>query len=827
LRTWSFTCLKLVWGIYLVLTSIYCLLAFLPYTYFAFIKAPAYEWMPWFAHHHGLLYGFGLLASAIAVWPMKKSRGYFLLLATLALAGVYLAARPFMPTLQNTWTAYWWSLAALAPLVLTAALDIKQQWGSFGDEDSDGSLLVYSSAIMVAIVVALLYGAGVEVHTYVERKSVSFDSARLELTAWSVISHILVAIIVLSVLNLIRLVAQQTRHPRALSLVLTGLTVFAVLWTILVRFLNSALTFEGMAAHVYAASLAAALTLFLTSLVLPFLSFERTLEPREGRGRKLVPLIAALLVSGLAVALPTLIVGGDWNGVLQHTFTLFFWVTLSSCVYILRPRHVTYSAVTILGVLLLAGFCYKGLQASEILWAKPLGSTDDDVARSMEKYAAQDASFQLAHYVLGNSRDVPCGDLCRILREYTNIRGAEAKTDVNLVDPLVATTQQRPNIFIFVIDSLRPDYLGAYNPKADFSPNLDVFARDSLVLHRVYTQYAGTTLSEPAIWSGAMLLHAHYMQPFSKVNGLEKLARADGYQMVVSYDTVLSQILSPDDDLIKLDTDKPLWNRFEVCSTVQQTESVLDSRADKTRPVLFYAQPMNVHQFASNDMPRMTAANWRIRAGFVNRIAYEVHQVDDCLGHFFAYLKARGLYDKSIIILTSDHGDATGEFGRRSHSVSIYPEVMHVPLIVHLPDTMRGKFVYDDEGLSTLTDITPSLYYLLGHRPIRANPIFGHPLLVKDRRELDQYRRDELFLASDERAVYGLLADNGRFLYTTYDSPAKSFLFDLSRDPNAEHNVLTPPLKQQYDEHIIQELHMVADFYGYKPGVGTLLAAAH
>ena len=104
--------------------------------------------------------------------------------------------------------------------------------------------------------------------------------------------------------------------------------------------------------------------------------------------------------------------------------------------------------------------------------------------------------------------------------------------------------------------------------------------------------------------------------------------------------------------------------------------------------------------------------------------------------------------------------------------------------------------------------------------------MFGHPLFVETEEELTKNRRDELFLASDERAVYGLLTDNGRFLYTTYDSPAQSFLFNLSRDPNAQHNVVTAPLKQQYDEAIIRQLHAIAEFYGYKPGVGSLLAAA-
>ncbi len=96
-----------------------------------------------------------------------------------------------------------------------------------------------------------------------------------------------------------------------------------------------------------------------------------------------------------------------------------------------------------------------------------------------------------------------------------------------------------------MIDSLRQDYVGAYNSKVDFTPNLDAFASDSVVIHNVYTQYAGTSLSEPAIWAGAMLLHAHYLQPFTRVNSLEKLATADGYQMVVSDDEILRQLLSP------------------------------------------------------------------------------------------------------------------------------------------------------------------------------------------------------------------------------------------------------------------------------------------
>jgi arylsulfatase A-like enzyme len=151
---------------------------------------------------------------------------------------------------------------------------------------------------------------------------------------------------------------------------------------------------------------------------------------------------------------------------------------------------------------------------------------------------------------------------------------------------------------------------------------------------------------------------------------------------------------------------------------------------------------------------------------------------------------------------------------------------MHVPLILHVPPKLREHLVYDDSRISSLTDIAPTLYYLLGHRPIRQNPLYGRPLLAETKQELDRYPQQDFFLASDVRAVYGILTADGRYFYTTYDAPAQSYLFDLSADHNAEHNILTPALKQHYDEQIIERLHGIGDYYGYKPGMGSLLASS-
>ncbi len=527
----------------------------------------------------------------------------------------------------------------------------------------------------------------------------------------------------------------------------------------------------------------------------------------------------------LAIAFPYLIGGADWSGFLEGIVTLLIWITVSLCLFRLRPARMQYSWVAVIALLLASAAGYKALQASEIFWSKPLGSTDDEISLALEAYAGHDASFQLAHHILGNGRSEVCGDLCRILREYTNVRDTRARTDVQLVEHLSATTEPRPNIFIFVIDSMRPDYLGPYNPRATYTPNLDTFARDSIVFHHAYTQYAGTSLSEPAIWSGAMMLHAHYVQPFSRLNSLDRLVHADNYHTIVSMDEVLSLILPADQVDVKLDTDKKLWNQLELGDTLRQAEAALDAHPQGEQPIFFYAQPKNVHQFARNDVPSPASQHWQSPAGLNSRISYEVHWVDSCLGQFFAYLKQRGMYDNSIIIVTSDHGDATGELGRISHSTVIWPEVMRVPLLVHLPAKMRESVVYDDTRISTLTDIAPTLYYLLGHRPIRQNALYGRPLFAESKEELNAYPAKDLLLASDVRAVYGILTADERFLYTTYDSPAQSYLFDLASDPTAERNLLTPALKQRYDEEIIQHLQAIGDFYGYKPGVGSLLAS--
>lgn len=809
--------MRLAASSFFLLTSFYCLLAFFPYTYQAFIQAPPYEWMQWFAERHALLYWLvlGALLAGEALGRRRKS--VLAVTGIQALPVAYLSFHPLLRGLQSDWSAYSWSLAALLPILALAVAELWSGSGQRGEENAAPGYASYPNQMAVAAGLAVGYGiaAGGNGPDWLS------GIKAWELTGWSTLSHIVVAVAAVSVVNLAGLASTRTSHPRRNRRWAMAILAAIALWWLTLNFLSSTFGLRGWPAHTYAGLLAATLACLGLSFSASQPS-EATAVPGKAYRIALLPIAGAAAFAG-AILVPLVMRGGDWDGILQRSLTAASWLLLAWAVQRLWPRRAPYSLPAIVALLAVSLAIYAALRQSAFLWSS-LGSSDDDVAREMERYSVADLSFGMAHSLLGNGPGRSCDQLCGILLQYTDIRDVKVNKDVALASGLGTAPDQLPNIFILVVDSLRPDYLGAYNPEAHFSPHLDRFASESVVLKNVYTPYAGTTLAEPAIWSGTLLLHSHYMQPFHKVNGLEKLAQAHGYRMVISYDTVLREVLSPSDEMLRLDLDKERWNEFEACSSLREAEAALDAREADPGPVLFYAQPMNLHQFAINDMPR-PGEDWQT-PGFNRRVSWALHQVDECFGEFIRHLKDRGIYENSIVVVTSDHGDSLGDGGRFSHSLAIFPEIIRVPLVIHLPERFRREMIYDDSGILSLTDITPSLYYLLGYRDIPVNPVFGRPIFVRSRQELERYRREELLLASDVRPVYGVATEAGRYLYAVEASPQKSYFFDLAADPTAQHNQVTPDIKKKYDQLVLERLGTIADFYGYHPKLGATLAAS-
>ena len=118
--------------------------------------------------------------------------------------------------------------------------------------------------------------------------------------------------------------------------------------------------------------------------------------------------------------------------------------------------------------------------------------------------------------------------------------------------------------------------------------------------------------------------------------------------------------------------------------------------------------PRTVHVRAwINDEPSTT----EIHA----RYASEVQAADAAIGHLAAELMRRGLWENTVVVLTSDHGEALGEHGLIGHVENLYDELLHVPLVIRLPHGRpNGQLRRATESLVRHVDVAPTVLDLLG-----------------------------------------------------------------------------------------------------------------
>jgi arylsulfatase A-like enzyme len=87
--------------------------------------------------------------------------------------------------------------------------------------------------------------------------------------------------------------------------------------------------------------------------------------------------------------------------------------------------------------------------------------------------------------------------------------------------------------------------------------------------------------------------------------------------------------------------------------------------------------------------------------------------MDAAFGELLAVLKREGLYDETMIVLTSDHGEEFGERGKVGwHSHTLFDELLHVPLIIKFPESRFAGAVIDRQVRSI--DIAPTILDVLG-----------------------------------------------------------------------------------------------------------------
>lgn len=86
----------------------------------------------------------------------------------------------------------------------------------------------------------------------------------------------------------------------------------------------------------------------------------------------------------------------------------------------------------------------------------------------------------------------------------------------------------------------------------------------------------------------------------------------------------------------------------------------------------------------------------------LNSYQAEMQYVDFVLGKMLSYFREKGIYDNSLIILTSDHGEHLGENGHYSHQLSIEEELLRIPLLIKYPNGENAGHVEKNPLISNL-----------------------------------------------------------------------------------------------------------------------------
>jgi len=156
-----------------------------------------------------------------------------------------------------------------------------------------------------------------------------------------------------------------------------------------------------------------------------------------------------------------------------------------------------------------------------------------------------------------------------------------------------------------------------------------------------------------------------------------------------------------------------------------------------------------------------------------------------------------GLMDKTIFVLTSDHGTEFHEHQRFDHGFSLYDELLHVPLIIRLPKQKAGKVIADQ--VSSI-DVMPTILDLLDVKvPAKVQKQLRGASLVPAFRGIavakDVYAETDYRQYTYKRSV--ITTDGWKFIYTLENRERE--LYNLKKDPGESKNLVTQEPRRAYE----------------------------
>lgn len=157
----------------------------------------------------------------------------------------------------------------------------------------------------------------------------------------------------------------------------------------------------------------------------------------------------------------------------------------------------------------------------------------------------------------------------------------------------------------------------------------------------------------------------------------------------------------------------------------------------------------------------------------------ELRYTDDTLRSFFAELEAIGFLDNALVIITADHGEEFGDHGGLLHGMTLFEELLHVPLIVVGTGVAEATV---NPHLVSMIDLAPTILAAAGV-PV-GKTMEGRSLLDDIRAE--PWHQQRIFA---QYADFQYCIRTPRWKLVQYPRGGRLQLFDLQKDPLEQHNV--------------------------------------
>ncbi|HEY5657734.1 MAG TPA: sulfatase [Myxococcota bacterium] len=297
-----------------------------------------------------------------------------------------------------------------------------------------------------------------------------------------------------------------------------------------------------------------------------------------------------------------------------------------------------------------------------------------------------------------------------------------------LEDVLALRERSDLNVLFILVDTLRADRLGAYGYARDTSPNLDALAASGIRFARQVSQSSWTKCSMASLWTGlyparTRVLRSHdVLSPGARVPA--EIFQEAGFRTAavwrnswIAPNFGFSQGFEiyhnpPPRQGARARVDRAENPNLTLAGTDADT---IDSAREFLRVHgqerwFLYLHMMDVHQYVYSEETALFGTNYS--DSYDNSIRW----VDNLLGYLFTELAQRDLLARTLIVFSSDHGEAFGEHDGEGHARNVYGEVTTTPLIIAPPFRLEPAITV--EARSENVDLWPTVLELVGLPPL-------------------------------------------------------------------------------------------------------------